>query len=138
MIMNTVLLCGCCWRRSALGHLRSVVTLEEESTRLPLRWTCGGIVQAYRRCEHALRGVSGAKALFLRCYALYIAGERHREQKSNEDTTSTSATSTTNQVCMYDPLTACSLACPCCPVRCLSDPAAAGHMLVGVNWLGVC
>jgi anaphase-promoting complex subunit 8 len=36
-------------------------------------------LQEYRRAAHALQDVPGVKALFLRCYSLYLAGERARE-----------------------------------------------------------
>lgn len=35
--------------------------------------------QEYRRAAFVLSGVGGPKALFLRCYALYLAGEKRRE-----------------------------------------------------------
>lgn len=38
----------------------------------------------YRRAAHALREVQGNKALFLRCYSLYLAGEQRKEQERIE------------------------------------------------------
>ncbi|ONK80372.1 uncharacterized protein A4U43_C01F16960 [Asparagus officinalis] len=35
----------------------------------------------YRRAAHALRGQKGRKAVFLRCYALYLAGEKRKEEE---------------------------------------------------------
>ena len=35
--------------------------------------------QEYWRAAHALQDVPGVKALFLRCYSLYLAGERAKE-----------------------------------------------------------
>ncbi len=36
-------------------------------------------LQEYRRAAHALRDIDGNQALFLRCYALYLAGEKRKE-----------------------------------------------------------
>ena len=36
-------------------------------------------LQEYRRVAHVLRSSSGNKARFLRCYALYLAGEKRKE-----------------------------------------------------------
>ena len=36
-------------------------------------------VQEYRRVAHVLRTSPGKKARFLRCYALYLAGEKRKE-----------------------------------------------------------
>ncbi|URD83175.1 Anaphase-promoting complex subunit [Musa troglodytarum] len=38
----------------------------------------------YRRAAHALRGQTGKKAGFLRCYALYLAGEKRKEEEMIE------------------------------------------------------
>ncbi|KAJ6809754.1 anaphase-promoting complex subunit 8 [Iris pallida] len=38
----------------------------------------------YRRAAHALRGQNGKKAVFLRCYALYLAGEKRKEEEMIE------------------------------------------------------
>ncbi|KAL5722362.1 anaphase-promoting complex component apc8 [Ranunculus cassubicifolius] len=35
----------------------------------------------YRRAAHALRDQTGKKAVFLRCYSLYLAGERRKEEE---------------------------------------------------------
>jgi anaphase-promoting complex subunit 8 len=35
--------------------------------------------QEYRRCAHFLTGVKGAKPRFLRCYAMYLAGEKRKQ-----------------------------------------------------------
>lgn len=40
--------------------------------------------QEYRRAAHALRGMSGARAVFLRGYSRYLAGERRREEERVE------------------------------------------------------
>ncbi|KAG9452207.1 hypothetical protein H6P81_005111 [Aristolochia fimbriata] len=37
-----------------------------------------------RRAAHALRGQTGKKATFLRCYALYLAGEKRKEEEMIE------------------------------------------------------
>lgn len=37
------------------------------------------MLQEYLRVAHVLRGSSGNKANFLRCYSLYLAGEKHKE-----------------------------------------------------------
>lgn len=36
-------------------------------------------MQEYLRTADALSGETGAKALFLSCYSLYLAGEKRRE-----------------------------------------------------------
>ena len=36
-------------------------------------------LQEYRRVAHVLRASPGQKAKFLRCYALYLAGEKRKE-----------------------------------------------------------
>ena len=36
-------------------------------------------LQEYRRAAFVLQSVEGPKALFLRCYALYLAGEKRKE-----------------------------------------------------------
>ncbi len=41
-------------------------------------------VRDYRRAAHALHGTRGPKALFLRCYALYLAGEKRRDEERVE------------------------------------------------------
>ena len=56
------------------------------------------MLQAYRRCAHALRTATGPRALFLKCYATYIAGERLREQTRAEADRDATAASTSNQV----------------------------------------
>uniref|UniRef100_A0A0E0ADA9 Cdc23 domain-containing protein n=1 Tax=Oryza glumipatula TaxID=40148 RepID=A0A0E0ADA9_9ORYZ len=38
----------------------------------------------YRRTAHVLRGQIGRKAVFLRCYALYTAGEKRKEEETVE------------------------------------------------------
>ncbi|WOL15962.1 hypothetical protein Cni_G24744 [Canna indica] len=38
----------------------------------------------YRRAAHTLRGQTGKKAVFLRCYALYLAGEKRKEEEMIE------------------------------------------------------
>ncbi|KAF3340392.1 anaphase-promoting complex subunit 8 [Carex littledalei] len=38
----------------------------------------------YRRASHALRGQTGKRAVFLRCYALYMAGEKRKEEETIE------------------------------------------------------
>ncbi|XP_010919294.1 anaphase-promoting complex subunit 8 [Elaeis guineensis] len=38
----------------------------------------------YRRAAHALRGQAGRKHVFLRCYALYMAGEKRKEEEMIE------------------------------------------------------
>ncbi|KAL5212841.1 hypothetical protein ABZP36_023688 [Zizania latifolia] len=38
----------------------------------------------YRRAAHVLRGQAGRKAVFLRCYALYTAGEKRKEEETIE------------------------------------------------------
>ncbi|CAI5469030.1 unnamed protein product [Closterium sp. Yama58-4] len=37
-------------------------------------------VREFRRAAHVLEGVAGRRALFLRCYALYLAGEKRKEE----------------------------------------------------------
>ncbi|KAK3239275.1 anaphase-promoting complex component apc8 [Cymbomonas tetramitiformis] len=41
-------------------------------------------LKEYRRCAHALRSVSGRRSLFLRCYALYLAGEKRKSEEAVE------------------------------------------------------
>ena len=48
----------------------------------PIRSSC--VPQEYRRAAHALRGMSGARAVFLRGYSRYLAGERRREEERVE------------------------------------------------------
>ena len=38
-------------------------------------------LKEYRRCAHALRNVPGPKALFLRCYSQYLAGEKRKAEE---------------------------------------------------------
>ncbi|XP_057474828.1 anaphase-promoting complex subunit 8-like [Actinidia eriantha] len=38
----------------------------------------------YRRAAHVLRDQTGTKAVFLRCYALYLAGEKRKEEEMIE------------------------------------------------------
>eukprot|EP00249_Psilotum_nudum_P012993 c24091_g1_i3 orf=588-2054(-) len=38
-------------------------------------------MREYRRAAHFLNGVAGKKAFFLRCYALYLAGEKRKEEE---------------------------------------------------------
>eukprot|EP00897_Mesotaenium_endlicherianum_P009716 jgi/Mesen1/8773/ME000524S08071 len=38
-------------------------------------------MREYRRAAHALRDTQGKKALFLRCYSLYLAGEKRKEEE---------------------------------------------------------
>ncbi|KAH7687584.1 anaphase-promoting complex subunit 8 protein [Dioscorea alata] len=38
----------------------------------------------YRRAAHALRDQTGKKSVFLRCYALYLAGEKRKEEEMLE------------------------------------------------------
>ncbi|KAJ9163696.1 hypothetical protein P3X46_023336 [Hevea brasiliensis] len=40
--------------------------------------------EAYRRAAHVLRDQTGKKAVFLRCYALYLAGEKRKEEEMIE------------------------------------------------------
>lgn len=40
---------------------------------------CCALVQEYRRAAQVLSGLPGPKALFLRCWCLYLAGEKRRE-----------------------------------------------------------
>lgn len=42
-------------------------------------------LKEYRRVAHVLRGSSGNKANFLRCYSLYLAGEKRKEQERVEN-----------------------------------------------------
>ena len=74
------------------------------------RWSRGW--QAYRRCAHALGSAKGPKALFLQCYATYIAGERLREQKRAE--AADRETVTTNQVDSSDAAAAQAESCHSC------------------------
>lgn len=46
--------------------------------------TSSSVPQEYRRVAHALRGMSGARAVFLRGYSRYLAGERRREEERVE------------------------------------------------------
>lgn len=39
----------------------------------------GLIPQEYRSAAYALRGVASPKAVFLRCYATFLAGEKRKE-----------------------------------------------------------
>ena len=55
-------------------------------------------IQAYCQCAQALVLVPGHKALFLRCYAMYIAGERSKEQQTSELASSAAAAELTNEV----------------------------------------
>ncbi|EFJ14516.1 hypothetical protein SELMODRAFT_268860 [Selaginella moellendorffii] len=38
-------------------------------------------MREYRRAAHALRGATGKKSFFLRCYATYLAGEKRKEEE---------------------------------------------------------
>ena len=40
---------------------------------------CISSLQEYRRVAHVLRTSAGNKARFLRCYSLYLAGEKRKE-----------------------------------------------------------
>lgn len=37
------------------------------------------LLQEYQRAAHVLAGLDSPVAVFLRCYALYLAGERRKE-----------------------------------------------------------
>lgn len=52
-------------------------------------------VQEYRRAAHFLRGVGGNKPRFLRCFALYLAGEKRRAEEAVELTAMTTGRGTT-------------------------------------------
>lgn len=41
-------------------------------------------VQEYRRAAHVLKGLGGAKTLFLRSYATYLAGEKRKDEERLE------------------------------------------------------
>ncbi|GBG64532.1 hypothetical protein CBR_g45228 [Chara braunii] len=41
-------------------------------------------MKEYRRAAHALRGLPGKKAFFLRSYAMYLAGEKRKEEEAVE------------------------------------------------------
>ena len=40
--------------------------------------------QEYRRAAHILKGADNDKSIFLRCYALYLAGEKRQEEERIE------------------------------------------------------
>lgn len=40
--------------------------------------------QEYRRAAHLLRDAQNTKACFLRCYSLYLAGEKRKEEERVE------------------------------------------------------
>jgi hypothetical protein len=52
-------------------------------------------MQEYRRAAHFLRDVAGNKARFLRCFALYLAGEKRRAEEAVELTAMTTGRGTT-------------------------------------------
>lgn len=37
------------------------------------------LLQEYRRAAHVLADAQGGKSLFLRCYAMYLAGEKRKQ-----------------------------------------------------------
>jgi len=41
-------------------------------------------LKEYRRAAHALKGARGARATFLRCYSLYLAGEKRKNEEMVE------------------------------------------------------
>eukprot|EP00241_Pyramimonas_parkeae_P020770 CAMPEP_0114326430 /NCGR_PEP_ID=MMETSP0059-20121206/29721_1 /TAXON_ID=36894 /ORGANISM="Pyramimonas parkeae, Strain CCMP726" /LENGTH=102 /DNA_ID=CAMNT_0001455405 /DNA_START=255 /DNA_END=561 /DNA_ORIENTATION=+ len=41
-------------------------------------------LKEYRRCSHALKGQTGSKSVFLRCFALYLAGEKRKGEEAVE------------------------------------------------------
>ena len=54
--------------------------------------------QEYRRAAHILRGSQNSKAVFLRCYALYLAGEKRKEEERIELSGTLGKAETTNKV----------------------------------------
>ena len=56
------------------------------------------LAQAFSQCAQVLQGEAGPKALFLRCYAIYVANERSREQEAAEAATPAAAAAACNQV----------------------------------------
>jgi hypothetical protein len=40
---------------------------------------CRAVLQEYTRAAHVLSGLDSPVALFLRCYALFLAGEKQKE-----------------------------------------------------------
>ena len=54
--------------------------------------------QEYRRAAHILRGTQNSKAVFLRCYALYLAGEKRKEEERIELSGTLGKAETTNKV----------------------------------------
>ena len=55
-------------------------------------------LQEYRRAAHVLRGSQNSKAVFLRCYALYLAGEKRKEEERIELSGTLGKAETTNKV----------------------------------------
>ena len=51
-------------------------------------------LQEYRRVAHVLRTSAGNKARFLRCYALYLAGEKRKEYATMTSTSAVISLST--------------------------------------------
>lgn len=56
-------------------------------------------MQEYRRAAHLLKDSQNSKAWFLRCYSLYLAGEKRKEEERIELSGRLGPTETTNKVC---------------------------------------
>lgn len=54
--------------------------------------------QEYRRVAHLLRNSKNSKALFLRCYSLYLAGEKRKDEERIELSGPLGKAQTTNKV----------------------------------------
>ncbi|CAI5512534.1 unnamed protein product [Closterium sp. Naga37s-1] len=67
---------------AAIGEVkgREAVEGEEEDSDEVLFARALFDVREFRRAAHVLEGVQGRRALFLRCYALYLAGEKRKEE----------------------------------------------------------
>lgn len=70
----------CCWQKGAFR-----LAIDREPTCAALRCgvlrgvLCCAVLQEYTRAAHVLSGLESPVALFLRCYALFLAGEKQKE-----------------------------------------------------------
>lgn len=65
-------------------HARAAPGREQGAPPLGAGRARRGRAQEYRRAAHALRGAAGPRAMFLRGYTRYLAGERRREEERVE------------------------------------------------------
>ncbi len=57
--------------------------------------------QEYRRAAHVLKGLGGAKTLFLRSYATYLAGEKRKDEERLEAAGPLGKSDAANRVSSY-------------------------------------